>query len=168
MADVIPQLKALVAILKSPDYQAHPRAAELVLPDGTGAPEELRVWASLDRRYPTSLAARRSQEEIANDEGVVLAREMRDVLRDVCVEDVRAELEGDDATLEYLAELATQYARELPGFGARLEAFDYPDRVLWFRPDGEAWMLWYENDRFDRRERFASWVLETFEDDDRG
>lgn len=159
------RLRAALDIAARGTLGPHPRAEALVLPDGSPAPEALRLWAGVDAFYPTYLAERRSEQRIADDAGVVLAHPMREVLRAVCIEDVRDELEDDEDTLDYLGELVEGFVEEFPGFGVRLEPSEHPDRVLWLAPDGSATLLWYEDDAFDRREPFAAWAAALLEED---
>src|SRR5262249_48822757 len=126
-------------------------------------PPSLATWAAFDNRYPWYLSSRRSPQVIADDRGRVLARPMRKLLRWVCVDSIRDELDGDDETIAYLKELSTDLAAELPGYGVYLEPNEQPDRILWLPPGGEAVVLWYENDAIDRREPFAEYLVDLFE-----
>lgn len=149
------------------EREPHPRAAALVLPDRTPAPASLRAWAAFDNRYPWYLSSRRSEQPIADDRGKVLAEPMRKLLRRVCLDSIRDELEGDDETIAYLKERIADFAEELPGYGVHLEPDEQPDRVLWLPPGDEPVVLWYEDDAFERREPFAQYVAGLFEIDAR-
>jgi len=142
---------------------AHARAEGLVRPDDTLAPESLRVWASFDSHYPWPFSSRRSPQAIAGPNGELLCATMDEVLKRVCVESVREELEGDDEALAYVRELATTFASEMPGYGVYLEPSESPDRILWLSPEGQATVLWYEDDTFDRRKPFSAWLDGLFE-----
>jgi hypothetical protein len=145
------------------DRAPHRRASALVLPDGKPAPEVLRAWAAFDDHYPTYLSGRRSDQRIATRAGKVLAKPMSRILKDVCIDSIRDELEGDDETLDYLRELVAGFVDEFPGYGVILEPRENPDRLLWFGPRGEATCLWYDNDAFERREKFGEWVAGLFD-----
>jgi hypothetical protein len=145
----------------STDVAPHPKAAELRLPDKSLAPASVRAWAAFDNRYPTYLSHRRSDVVIADAKGKVLAMPMKKILREVCTESIRDELDGDEETLSGLKELVRELAEELPGYGVMLDPNETPDRILWFGPE-EAIVLWYEHDEFGRREPFAEWVASLF------
>lgn len=166
MSDGLERLRSVLARLPDEERDPHPRAAGLVMPDGTPAPTELRLWAGVARVYPSPLASRRSDVAIADDEGVVAVRPMREVLRAVCIDDVRGELDEDPDTLAYLETCVERLARELAGSAARLAPSDHPDCVLWLPPGAPPMLIWYENDRFDRREPFATWLAELLEEDE--
>jgi hypothetical protein len=162
-------LKELIDGLPAEGCESHPLASELAMPDGTPAPEALKMWASYDRVFPWYLCPRRSSQQIADETGRVHARAMREILREICIEDVAEELDLDDEddeeaqqTRAYLEELVAKYAGEFPGFGVLLEPREHPDRVLWFGPDGEVTVIWYEDDAFDERRGFVPWVLRLF------
>src|SRR5579863_7747683 len=120
--------------------EPHPLAAVLTLPGGEAAPACLRLWAAFDNYYPYH--GSRSDAAIAGSDGVLLVQPMADVLRQVCLESVRDELEDDEETLSYLADLAGELAGEFPGYGAVL-ATEHPDPVLWIAPDGTVTVIWY-------------------------
>ncbi|MFD9129533.1 hypothetical protein, partial [Kitasatospora sp. NPDC059571] len=69
----------------------HPRAAELVLPNGERAPRCLRLWAGFDNRYP--LHGGRSSRSIADGAGVLLVEPMESVLRRVCIESIEDDID---------------------------------------------------------------------------
>jgi hypothetical protein len=139
----------------------HPRAAGLFLPDRSPAPDALRTWATFDERFPGPLSRRRSDVVIADAKGKVLALPMKKVLREVCLESIRDELEGDDETIAYLKGLITDFVEKFPGYGVMLDPDETPDRVLWLTPSS-ATVIWYEHDSFARREPFEEWVTGLF------
>jgi hypothetical protein len=159
--------EALVVRLRSETGAATPHslADQLRLPDGGPAPEVLRVWTTFDNRYPTYLSCRRSEQAIADAKGVVIAQPMSSVLRWVCLDSIRDEIEDDDETVAYLEELIESFTGEFPGYGVYLEPQESPDRVLWFGPGRGATVLWYQDDEFERREAFEDYVLGVFEHD---
>lgn len=162
LVDLIEELRR--ETLEPPDHvEPHPLAGVLRLPDGSLAPDAVRLWAAFDNRYPTYLSRRRSHQQIANDDGEVICSPMHAVLRWVCLESIRGELEDDDETIAYLQELVDGFAEELPGYGVYLEPQENPDRVLWFGPEGRATIIWYEDDAFERRELFEDYVASLFE-----
>ncbi|WP_432981883.1 hypothetical protein [Dactylosporangium sp. CA-233914] len=146
--------------------EPHPAAATLILPDGSPAPAELRIWAACDNRYPTDLSVRRGEQPVADADGVVLVEPMADVLRRVCVDDVLEELgeDTDDELPEYLDELHAGFVAELPGHGVVLGPAEHPARLLWLPRGGAATVIWYEDEQFARRETFAAWVVRLIED----
>jgi hypothetical protein len=147
---------------KYPVARPHACAAGLVLPDGTGAPASVRAWASFDDHYPDSSARRRGAVAIAAADGVVVARSMNEIFRHVCVASIEAEIDGDDEARGYVEQLAADLAAETPGYGVLLDPDTQPDRVLWFGPDDEATVLWYEHDAVERRETFSAWAARLF------
>jgi hypothetical protein len=174
-APPVPDGAAIVArvvahLRKDPERYAHersphPRAASLALTDQSPAPPSLRAWAAFDDHYPWYLASRRSPQIVADRRGKVLAQPMPKLLRRVCLDAIRDEIEGDDETVAYLKERIRELSVELPGFGVYLEPDEQPDRVLWLPPGGEATVIWYEDDAFERREPFARYVADLFEVD---
>jgi hypothetical protein len=138
----------------------HPRAARLTLPGGASAPAELRAWAAFDRRYPWYLSSRRSHQEIADARGKLLVEPMKKVLRHVCLDSIRDEIEGDDETIAYLEELSENLALAHPGHGVVLAPSESPDRMLWIAPAAEPTVLWYENDAIAARKPFAQWLAD--------
>jgi hypothetical protein len=167
--DSVKEVRAVVAALRrkaevAQSAVAHPRAAELVLPDGTSAPASLKAWAEFDAHYPGPLSASCGEQPVAAKSGRVRCTPMKALLRKVCVDSVRDELEGDDEAIAYVKELAADFAAEMPGFGAIIEPEDHPDRLVWFAPSGAATLIWYEHDAFERREPFSRWLAELFEE----
>ncbi|MET8509800.1 hypothetical protein ABZV60_35130 [Streptomyces sp. NPDC004787] len=135
--------------------EPHPRAGELVLPDGQPAPRCIRLWAAFDNSYP--LNGGRSSVPVADNEGVLAVEPMDRVLRRVCLESIEDEI--DDETTEYLEELIEDLAADLPGYGVVL-ANEHPDPVLWISASAEVSVLWYEHDAFDRQILFRDLVAE--------
>jgi hypothetical protein len=115
------------------------------MPDGTPAPDALQEL----ERFPCGGGA------VADADGVVRAVPMLEVLRYVCRDSIRDELEGDEETLAYLDDLIAGFAAEFPGWGVALDPSTFPDPVLWIAPDGTATVMFYERDAFDRREPLA-------------
>ncbi|MER5640997.1 hypothetical protein ABT095_29110 [Kitasatospora sp. NPDC002227] len=152
-------IEAAVARLRAEGCGAgaepHPRAGGLVLPDGSPAPECLRLWAAFDNRYP--LNGGRTTVPLADREGVLAVQPMSQVLRWVCLESIEDEI--DDETAVYLEELVERFATELGGYGVVL-ADEHPDPVLWISAAGEVSVLWYRHDRFDRRVPFLDLIAE--------
>jgi hypothetical protein len=142
---------------REPKKKPHPKAAKLTMPDKSPAPEALRAWAAISDCYPDS------DQAIATPQGVVIAKPMKKILLYVCYESIADELDCDDETLEYVKELARDFAEEMPGYGVILEPEQHPDRVLWIPPSRaerdkrEPMVIWYEDDAFERREPFKSW-----------
>jgi hypothetical protein len=163
LLELVTRLRQTPAAYSSQRPAAHPKAASLVLPDGSRAPAALRAWAAFDNRYPSELSERRSDLVIADRKGVVKARPMKAILAFVCVDSIRDELEGDREGLAYVRNLARGFAAKLPGFGVLLAPDDQPDRILWLPPKGtRAIVMRYEDDRFDVRIPFADWVRGLF------
>ena len=160
LARTIERLRAEPSLF--PEATPHPSAPELRLPDGSPAPASLRAWAAFDDHVPSPYAEPRSDVAIADEHGVLLVRPMSEILQWVCVDSVAEELADDDDALAYVRELAETHGAALPGWGVLLERETHPDRVLWFPPGGEATVIWYEHDDFERRETFASWVVSLF------
>ncbi|MEO7331298.1 MAG: hypothetical protein ABI193_22165 [Minicystis sp.] len=158
VAPIVALLRALRADGTQAQREPHPKAAGLLLPDRSPAPAVLRAWAAFDNRYPEPSAGRRGSLPIANAAGKVAAKPMKSILREVCIESIREELEGDRETLKYLRELVAGFTLEFPGYGVMLDPGETPDRVLWFGPEGPL-LLWYEDDAFARRESFSAWVV---------
>ncbi|MFF8848179.1 hypothetical protein ACF08N_36820 [Streptomyces sp. NPDC015127] len=150
-------IEAAVARLRAAgshgDAEPHPRAGELVLPDGACAPHCIRLWAAFDNYYP--LDGGRSTVPIADREGVLVVEPMNRVLRRVCLESIEDEI--DDETREYLEELIEDLSEDHRGYGAVLED-EHPDPVLWISAAAEVSLLWYEHDAFDRRIPFLNMV----------
>lgn len=141
----------------------HKRAESLVLPDQMLAPESIRVWAAFDEHYPWPFWSRRSTQAIARKNGKLVCAPMDKILRQVCVNSVKEELAGDDEAIAYVRDLAKSFAKTMPGFGVYLEPQESPDRILWFDRKGQATVLWYDHDAFDRREPFSAWLDALFE-----
>jgi hypothetical protein len=142
----------------------HPRAQSLELPDGTKAPASLCAWAEYDRRYPWYLSSRRSDQEIADARGKLKVKAMNLVLRYVCLDSVRDELEGDDETIAYLKDMVAKLSAKYAGHGVVLEPDESPTRMLWIPPRGEPEVLWYDNDAIDARKPFGKWLSDLFFD----
>ncbi|WP_338673850.1 hypothetical protein V1460_12775 [Streptomyces sp. SCSIO 30461] len=146
-------IEAAVARLRASggdeDAEPHPRAGELVLPDGRTAPECIRAWAAFDNFY--SLNGGRSTLPIADREGVLVVQPINRVLRQVCLEPIEDEI--DEETTEYLKDLIEGLSADLEGYGAVL-ANEYPDPILWIPAAGEVSILWYEHDALDQRVSF--------------
>ncbi|MFJ2061085.1 hypothetical protein ACIOMM_34905 [Streptomyces sp. NPDC087908] len=128
--------------------EPHPQAPVLSLPDGTPAPHCLRVWATLDNRYP--LGGRRTTVPLADDRGVLLVRDMKDILREVCIESVADELEDVPEALEGVWELVSESIDKFPGYRVVL-AEEQPDPVLWISPSGSVTYLRYRHEAFAAR-----------------
>jgi hypothetical protein len=145
-------VQAIVAVLRQHPEKCgpvtpHPGAAALSLPDGCAAPGGICEWAAFDNHLPLYLAAAPSELRIADDNGVVLAEPMGAVLREVCLDSIPDELDGDEETIAYLEELIEEYTTGYPGFGIVLEPPDHPERILWLDPAGTATALTYRHDR---------------------
>jgi len=157
--DVVAQVLAELA--GAPDryctepLEPHPLAEGLTLPDGQAAPHCLRLWAAFDNHYP--FQGGRSDVAIADGDGVLLVQPMAAVLRQVCIESIQDELEDDEETLAYLAELVDELTGDFPGYGVVL-AEENPDPVLWIAPTGDVAVIWYYRDAFDRQEPFPEIV----------
>lgn len=151
IAQVVGELAGAPDRYSNDPPEPHPLAAALTLPGGEAAPHCLRLWAAFDNYYPYQ--GSRSDVPIAGSDGVLLVQPMAEVLRQVCLESVRDELEDDDETLSYLADLVGELTTEFPGFGVVL-ADEHPDPVLWIGPEGKVAVIWYHHDAFDRQEPF--------------
>jgi hypothetical protein len=155
IAQVIAELVSMPGQYGEEPPEPHPLAAVLTLPDGEAAPECLRQWAAFDNYYP--FQGSRSDVAIADGDGVLLVQPMAAVLRHVCLESVEDELEDDEETLSYLADLVDELTGDFPGFGVVLSD-EHPDPVLWIAPAGKVTVIWYHRDAFDRQEPFADAV----------
>ncbi|GAA1262421.1 hypothetical protein GCM10009665_60100 [Kitasatospora nipponensis] len=152
-------IKAAVARLRAAGHDAgaepHPRATELILPDGRPAPQCLRLWAAFDNHYPLNGA--RTAVPLADPAGVLMVQPMDQVLRWICLESIEDEI--DEETAAHLEELIEGFTAELGGYGVVL-AHEHPDPVLWISTTGEVSVLWYQHDRFDRHVPFLDLITE--------
>ncbi len=152
-------------------FKPHSMAEALRMPGGQPAPEPLRLWAALDRSYPTELIREVPWQPIAHDWGTVIVHPMARVLEDMCTRDLwrgreRVE-ELDDVDRECLTfyrKVVARHAALYPGVGVIIEQREAPpDSILWFGPDDELTIIYREQDAFPRTQPFVSWLLELFE-----
>ena len=116
MEDAAEVARLVDRLRRSPDEYAvatpHPLAAGLTLLGGAPAPVSVRAWAAFDDRWPDPFSSGRGKIAIATAEGVLITRPMVEIFRYACLESIAAEIEGDDATREYLEELGDLSKRE--------------------------------------------------------
>lgn len=149
----------------------HPMAEALRMPGGQLAPEPLRLWAALDRFYPTELIREVAWQPIAHDWGTVIVHPMAQVLEDMCTRAIWRDLERaeelDDFNRRWLAfyrKVAARHVPLYPGMGVIIERRgELPDSILWFGPDDELTIIYYQQDAFPRTQPFVPWLLELFE-----